>query len=248
MFINYNSIHSSECIGLGEVCTVAAALEAFNLRNAAYPFDWTISEYESICKVLQEDFKDFLHLDYLSVRSDFHGIINKYGLVFVHDFPPLEYTGALNIDAPITGGILHPNWMNALPEIEKKYLRRIERFRDVCKSNKKVYFIRHQGIRSQNDAITLRDILKRSYPNLDFTLVIIGNDDSFNESWNLPHIKNYYLKQTAVWNDVKSWQVIFEDLGLIANLKKINAQERMDYYCKKYNTPREGKKEMNLMH
>lgn len=26
-----------ECIGLGETCTVAAALQRFELRNAAYP-------------------------------------------------------------------------------------------------------------------------------------------------------------------------------------------------------------------
>ena len=238
-FLLCDPIHSAyECIGLGEVCTVAAALEAFNLRNAAYPFDWTISEFQSICTVLEEDFQDFLDPHYLSIRPDSHGVINKYGIVFVHDFPTVEYTGSLDIDAPLNEDILQSDWMNVLPEIEKKYRRRIDRFRDVCQSSKKVYFIRHQGIKSPEEACVLRNILKKNYPDLDFTLIIIGNDTTFAEPWNISNIKNYHLKQTIVWNDVKEWEIIFNDLGIIADdIKKTNLQEKMDHYYTKYSLP-----------
>jgi len=235
IFLFCGVIHSAyECIGLGETCTVAAALEVFNLRNAAYPFDWIISEYRSVCNILEEDFQDFLNPDYLSIHPNFHGVINKYGLVFVHDFPTVGYTGELNIDAPLNEDILHPDWINALPEIEKKYLRRIERFRHACMSNKKIFFIRHQGIKSVQEACVLRNILKKSYPNLDFILIIVGNDSSFAEPWDEPNIKNYYLKQTSVWNDVNEWATIFKDLGLVTEFKNMNLQEKMDYHYIKY--------------
>ena len=205
-----------ECIGLGEVCTVAAALQRFELRNAAYPFDWIISHYPSLISVLENDFQDFLDPEYLSVRDDNKGIINKYGLVFVHDFPTNHYVGDVETqDNPIAESVLHPDWIRFLPEVQRKYERRIQRLRDIVNSDKKVYFIRHGGIRSAQEACVLRDILKKLYPTLDFTLVIVGYDSSFAQPWGEHNIRNYYLSMAQAWNDVAEWERIFIDLNLI---------------------------------
>jgi hypothetical protein len=210
-----------ECISLGESCTVAAALEAFELRNAAYPFDWTISFYESLCNTLEQDFEDFLNPTYFSIRPDNRGIINKYGQIFVHDFPTYNYLGDFEKEEnPINGDVLHPDWIQFLPQVQEKYNRRIQRFRSICNSNKKIYFIRHMGIIDQDQACRLRNILKTAYPNLDFILVIIGNNSYFAEPWNEPNIRNYYLGNPAVWNDVAEWKKIFIDLGLISSIDK----------------------------
>lgn len=211
-----------ECIGLGETCTVSAALQMFGLRNAAYPFDWIISPYKSLCNVLEQDFHDFLDPYYLSIRADNHGIINKYELVFVHDFPTIYYSGDLENEDTVGENDLHPDWINFLPEIQKKYARRIQRLRDICMSDNKVYFIRHRGITSQHQACVLRNILKTAYPNLDFVLVVIGSDPSFSTQWEEHNIKNYYLHDTTVWNDVAQWKNIFIDLGLY-NSKELEA-------------------------
>jgi hypothetical protein len=225
-----------ECISLGEVCTTAAALEAFELRNAAYPFDWVISPYESLCGVLRQDFKDWLNPAYLSIRDDHHGIINKYGFAFVHDFPTINYVGDPQNELPLNGDVLNPNWIDFVSDVQQKYGRRIQRFRDVCASNKKIYFIRHGGIRSREEARILRNILKTAYTTLDFTLVIVGNDESFTKPWKEKNIKNYHLKKTAVWNDVAEWKKIFFDLGLAIPLTRTHLQEKMDYYYRKYAT------------
>ncbi len=225
---------SYECISLGEVCTTAAALEVFELRNAAYPFDWLISRYESFCNVLKQDFKDFLNPEYLTIRSDNRGIINKYGLVFLHDFPTIHYVGDPQTELPINENILNPNWINFLSDVQQKYDRRIQRFRDACLSDKKIYFIRHGGVKSRDEACVIRDILKTTYPNLDFTLVIVGNDESFAKPWKEENIKNYHLKKTAVWNDVAEWKKIFFDLGLPIPLNRTDLQEKMDYNYRKY--------------
>lgn len=208
--------NSYECIGLGETCTVAAALQMFQLRKAAYPLDWTICNYNALCSILQEDFKDFLNPNYLSIRADNHGIINKYGLVFVHDFPTIYYSGDVEKEDTVGENELRHDWINFLPEIQNKYERRIQRLRDVCISEKKIYFIRHGGIKDKQQACALRDILKKAYPYLDFILVIIGNDLSFEKPWEESHIKNYYLRNTTVWNDVAEWKNIFIDLGLLS--------------------------------
>jgi len=233
IFFFCGSIHSAyECIGLGETCTVAAALEVFNLRNAAYPFDWTISEYDSVCAALEDNFDKFLHPDFLSLRPDNHGVINKYGIVFVHDFPTTDYTGDLDIDAPLNEDILRQDWRDTLPEIQEKYARRIQRLRDVCSSNVKVYFIRHQGIQSREQACTLRNIIKKRYPKLDFTLVIVLSENESIEQWSEDNIKTYVVKQTAIWNDVAEWEIIFKDLGLIKEISKRELQEKMNRYQK----------------
>lgn len=227
-FFHCSPINSSyECISLGEVCTVGAALQAFELRNAAYPFDWIISQYKPLCTVLEQNFHDFLNADYLSVREDNHGVINKYGLVFVHDFPTFNYIGNLETEDIVNENVLHPNWLQFLPAIQKKYDRRIQRLHDVCNDNKKIYFIRHGGIQSQNQACALRDILKTAYPYLDFILVIVGNDPSFANQWGEHNIRNYYLGNQAVWNDVAEWQKIFTDLGLLSASNYKN--ERYNY-------------------
>jgi hypothetical protein len=219
-----------ECISLGEVCTTGAALQAFDLRNAAYPFDWNISFYESLCAILENDFKDFLNPEYLIVREDNLGIINKYGLVFVHDFPTTHQTHDIETTDIVGQGAVDPCWLDFLPDIEKKYERRIERFRETCSSDKQVYFIRHFGIHSLEEARHLRDLITKKYPQLDFILVIIGNDPSFGISWEEPGIKNYFLDMKEVWNDVAEWKRIFLDLNLISSSDDTTDVKKHSYH------------------
>lgn len=236
----FSADNSYECIGLGSNCTVASALEAFELRNAAYPFDWIVSRYESLCAVLEQDFYDFLNPDFLSVDADNYGIINKYGLGLMHDFPTVEFVGDFEqVEGPLGHGKLRQDWIKFVPEVEKKYARRIQRFRDVCSNNKKIFFIRYGGINSREEACILRNILKTAYPHLDFTLVTVGNDESFAEPWQEENIKNYHLKITTAWNDVAEWKKIFLDLGLVTPLNRANLQEKMNYYYQKYVTDSE---------
>jgi hypothetical protein len=220
-----------ECISLGENCTIAAALQEFGLRKAAYPFDWLISTYKSLHNVLEHDFENFLDPSCISVHSDNRAIINTYGLIFTHDFPIIFYPRDLGDANPASKDVVHPDWINTLPEVQKKYTRRIERLRDVCMSDKKIYFIRYGGI-SREEACVLRSLLKEKYTTLDFILVIIGRDPSFAKPWKEKNIKNYYLQTPSTWNDVAQWKKIFINLGLEIqqnknNLSRNNAPKRM---------------------
>jgi hypothetical protein len=227
MFL-YSQSHF-ECISLGEVCTTGAALQAFDLRNVAYPFDWVISPFLALYSVIFNDFKDYLNPEYFTIREDFRGIMNKYEIVFLHDFPTIEYVGNNILEEDIINThILSPDWLDSLPFIQEKYERRINRFREKCNSQDKIYFFRHVGINREN-AIELRNLIESTYSNLDFVLVIVGNNPAYAEPWREQKIRNYYLNDTDVWNDVREWQRIFNDLGILTDLK-----HSIDFIVKKY--------------
>lgn len=208
-----------ECIGLGQVCSTAAALQAFDLRNAAYPFDWTITPFLGLQATLAQEFRDYLNPSHFSIREDNHGIINKYGIVFVHDFPTVDYTGSdIQKEDGIGESVLAPDWLDALPLIQNKYERRINRFIEQCHSKNKIYFFRHFQI-TRIEAKKLRNTIESLYPKLDFVLVVVGNNQSYAKSWGERRIRNYYLNDTQVWNDVREWKRIFSDLGIIVDTK-----------------------------
>ena len=219
-------------ISLGAVCSTVAAFKAFDLRKEAYPFDWIISRFSPLKETLNDDFKDFLNLAFLGMRDDYRAIVNKHGLQFVHDFPTIEmeYTPAAIENADEIGEQkLAHNYLSFLPEVTRKYERRIARFREACTSNSKVYFFRHFGIDSKEEAQIICNIIKQQYPSLDFLLIIIGNNSSFDIPWNLPNIKNYFLNDSKVWNDVAEWQRIFSDLSLIQATKRSYKEKESIY-------------------
>ena len=220
-----------ECISLGEVCSTAAAFQAFNLRNAAYPFDWVISHFPALCWTISDDFKDYLNPVYFKVRGDNHGVINKYEVVFVHDFPTVDYTGNnIQKEDLITESVLSPDWIQALPLIQDKYKRRINRFIEKCNSKSKVYLVRHLEI-TRDEAIGLRSLIESKYPNLDFVLVVVGNNPAYANPWGDQKIKNYYLNDTQVWSDVKEWKRIFSDLGILSD-DRFPLDFRVEEYAK----------------
>jgi hypothetical protein len=223
-----------ECISLGEVCSTGAALQAFDLRNAAYPFDWVISPFSAIYSLISNDFKDYLNPEFFRIREDNRGVINKYGVVFVHDFPTINYIGNnIATEDIVNEYTLSPDWLSALPLIQEKYERRINRFIQKCSSDDTIYLFRHVGI-TRDQAIELRDLIELKYPNLDFVLVVVGNNPAYSEQWGDEKIRNYYLNDTEVWNDVREWKRIFNDLGILVDSNysiDINVRKYTENFC-----------------
>lgn len=142
IFVTANLKSEFEAIGLGSICSTAAALSTFELRNAAYPFDWTISNFPCLYSTIQENFQDFLNPSYFRLRGDNHGVINKNGIIFVHDFPTIHYQGNdIGGEDNISEALLSGRWLEALPAIQEKYTRRIQRFIATCNSQKRYIFL-----------------------------------------------------------------------------------------------------------
>lgn len=173
-------------VSLGSTCHVAIALRALGLRDAAYPFDWVITSHlQPITSIIDDDFQHFTDPDHFVLRKGVPAYINTfYSLGFPHDFKAEEQITS-SIDA-LT------DWMS----FKERYDRRVERFRSLRDYPGKVYFLRTMwgnlfeganGEFNENNSRTqlLRDTLKRYFPNLDFTLVIVSHPDL-----NIPPIEN----------------------------------------------------------
>jgi Putative papain-like cysteine peptidase (DUF1796) len=99
-------------ISLGFFCGVAKELKRFGLRKKSFPFDWLITDGETVIEFIANDFSGFLDEDSLVRDAERPDIIHntKYKTIFLHDFPVGETVA------------------EHLPANRKKYQRRIERF------------------------------------------------------------------------------------------------------------------------
>ena len=211
-------------ISLGIRCDSAIQLREYfsrhyNLRDAAYPFDWLISPFDGLYKCLEEDFKNFLRPDALSLYNHHPGIMgvqdNYYGFQFIHDFPPssIDHLQISELEEnPPFMGFISPNFLDYLATVQEKYARRIERFRHVLSGPHEIFFIRTTITKEQ--AISLHSLFRRKYPNLNFTLVAIDNTDEIRIPWGIPGIRNAYIVNTFVEGS-SEWEKLFRELGLI---------------------------------
>ena len=121
-------------ISLGYFCEVAGELEKYGFRSASYPFDWMISDFSGIIKCIEEEFKDFLNINYLSQsaieRSHYKN--EKYNFYFFHDFDKYK------------------SLEKQLPAIVAKYKRRSERFLKNIKSP--TLFVRYISDEIKNES------------------------------------------------------------------------------------------------
>ena len=105
-------------ISLGWFCSVAEELERLGLRSASYPFDWILSDWETVKAMTDGSFSGFLAPDKLDqdekTRNMYHHRERKC-LVYVHDIDPYEDYG------------------RQVEKARAKYERRLERLRkDIC--------------------------------------------------------------------------------------------------------------------
>jgi hypothetical protein len=179
-------------ISLGQNCRASELLILFNLKKHSYPFEWKITSFEALYDCLKDDFNDFANPNYFVPYFDQRSPVNKYGIVLAHDFPIV----VLGIDKDgKEKTAIDPNWMELLPEVQEKYQRRIDRFREACLSKKKVFFIRYGGI-VKEQAKQLTQLIAAKYPCLDFTLMCFTSE-SEKHPWNIPRVKNYKIKAVA---------------------------------------------------
>lgn len=168
-------------VSLGSVCEVAHALRACNLRKAAFPFDWiTTIDSEGFLEILRDNFKYFLDEKCFKVADKGPGQILQtfYRLEFLHE-------------GDFRGDLYAPT----MQKLQTKYQRRIDRFRKLSEYKGKVFFLRTCYLHSMTDhhryffcadnleitdkySLELYSILKRFFPQLDFSLIIINNDST----------------------------------------------------------------------
>ncbi len=132
-------------------------------------------------------------------KGSFRDILDKkYGTRWLHDFK------------------LEDNFLENYAEIETKYQRRIERFKDLIMSSQYPIFIRKKITKEQ--AIELRDVLFALRSGRPFLLVALDGTQEFASDWQLEFVANYYVRQPKPYSwkgDTQAWKEIFQALGLL---------------------------------
>lgn len=169
-------------ISLGWNCQPAGFMRTHKIRFFAAPFDWCITPYASLYKVIKNSFRKFLKkenlIPYAWNNSDINGILDQEsGIFYNHDFPDNTFDAIARYYQPVYD----------------KYKRRIDRLFKQLGSGKHVYFIRYLDI-TKAQACELCQLLKDQFPQTSFTLIAIGNRaDEFEQDWGVPHIKNFFV-------------------------------------------------------
>lgn len=216
--IEPEKIHSTEqmidddkplFVSLGCLCDVAGQIRSNHFREKAFPLDWILTlDYQGFFALLEDNFEFFLDERFLHLHSSGRVINSYYNIHFLHDWPDSN---------------LHDH----LYSIQKKYQRRIDRFNELASYKGKVYFIRAAFIIqipvysdsvitpecskiTYSDAETLRDILLKKFPDLDFKLVVINyEDESVPDIIGLENVIEFKVVKSQKEEDYKN---IFQQL------------------------------------
>ena len=197
-------------ITLGEACPVTGAVECVSLRGPSHPFESNITSFQALYDCLRHDFHDFTNPDFFTLYFDSKSLVNKYGITLAHDFPLVSIGFDALGEEKFT---LDPEWAKKLPQVQEKYDRRINRFRQHCTSKEKIYFLRYLGI-DKMQAKRLAALIHNLYPNLDFTLICVGHGIG-TDVWDIPRVKNFYINTDL--EGKLEWRRVFSNLGLISS-------------------------------
>ncbi len=146
-------------VPIGIDCGVAECLKKHNLRTIALPFDWIVT-YQGITNIIKNDFINFFpDLSKSVIIDDMPNVFNdNYGIKFIHDkFPDVD--------------------------VYDKYIRRINRFKEILKTTDDTVIFIKKGHAYHNhkeyplkddieDINELDELLKTKYPNLKYKIVL----------------------------------------------------------------------------
>ncbi|MED3965764.1 DUF1796 family putative cysteine peptidase [Niallia taxi] len=198
----YNAIFS-----LGENCIPALKLRKFNLREFAGPFDWVGSpNLPKVINLIRTHFSNFLIGDNLIVphyasNEDLLVVDNANHISFNHDFKTDVNT------------LTH---LPSLPQIQKKYEKRINHFNEALSNSQRLLFIRTEA--NIKDTLELENVLSQLVKN--HYCILIVNHTAVKEivevDWKIKNVCAIEMPNNDIWdgNDFL-WERIFQGIALM---------------------------------
>jgi hypothetical protein len=202
-------------VSLGPDCLPAGMIRHFGKRQAAFPFDWLLSlDNLGFLQVLTDDFKHFTNPECL-IQHPVNGlsIVHKdYHLDFCHDWHGSCWEN----------GELFNEY---LVKMNSQYEKRIGRFRKLQDYTGQVVFIRalcpsynyaylhpevcwgwDSSIDEKDYSLKLFEVLKTTFPKLDFKLLIIQKSKENNYFEFLGHCTIFYMVNIE---EHVNWELLF---------------------------------------
>ncbi|MBN1363684.1 MAG: hypothetical protein JW976_02655 [Syntrophaceae bacterium] len=159
-------------ISLGCNCELTLNIRAYFGIEYAYPFDWWITPFQALWKLLENRFHDLFNINNLEVSPDLLTVRDKYyNLLYHHDFKRTD-----------DDKIIADDIVQQLPLVKQKYEMLIGRFFNDPQ-NKKVLFIRNRDGNiphldhdttpmDENTFVQLYDLLEKLFPNSAISLLV----------------------------------------------------------------------------
>jgi len=148
---------------LGENCIPALKLRQFNLRKFAGPFDWVGSpKLPNVTNLISTNFSNFLNEQNLLVpqyasEEDLLVIDSAHHIAFNHDFK----TDVNTLQR-----------LSSLPQVQKKYENRINRFLETLDTAQRLLFIRTEA--DWIDTVLLEKALSQLVRH-DYSILIVNH-------------------------------------------------------------------------
>jgi hypothetical protein len=174
------------------------------LRDAAFPFDWLFTlNVDKLVLCLDEHFEHFLDESCFVRDGDQSHLTNVYyDFKFTHDWP-FHWATPVNDERHRV----------QLDYIKEKYSRRIARFNSLKNYKGKVFFMRsfEYATDYQHSPRKIQDALKRYFPDLNFTLVIVNRTNISIFQWGPVEgvVQHYRPDDLTAFG---AYDVIFNDL------------------------------------
>lgn len=174
-FLNpIEKIRTNTIISLGVDCLPRAMSTKFNFKRTkkqnelTYPFDLAWHDYETTCRLIQNDFDEYTNPLKLYVNSNGHIAHRDYTIVFNHESDSAEKLLEFARDDFF--------------KFRERYDRRVNDFKNVMSTTTEhVVFLLHY----KKYPVELVDTIKERYPQLQFTILTI----------NCPYVHESYLDQ-----------------------------------------------------
>lgn len=192
-------------ISLGGNCSITYQLYKYNLREEAYPFDWSKLTINQLINVLKNNFDLYSETLLLKYKSNNHYLFNKdFEKTDIHQ--SIILTNSYNIE------FSHEiNKIENLINFKDSLNRRIVRFQNLSRStstsqiDEKIIFIRIElspiKISYENNIKILLELLNKYSSNYELRLIInsdiqftfpdnikIYRFNKFSEDWQMNHI------------------------------------------------------------
>lgn len=203
------------CISLGWFCGTASAMQMLGLRCFSGPFDWYFSDFDSVLKVIENDFGDFMSPKNLQVIDDNPKVFydKKYGFRCNHD--------------------ISCNFEIEYPSIYEKYNRRAIRFMQEVKqptcflravrSNREIAYI------NQNKDY-IYSVIKKGNPNNEIIFLLLNDMDELSDDfiWFRLGIERYIGKEYEMFTMFSGSEKLLKYCGSNI-LSEIQIEENKKY-------------------
>ncbi|WP_276120387.1 DUF1796 family putative cysteine peptidase [Pararhizobium qamdonense] len=162
---------------LGSNCEPAHQLRRNGIWHNRGPFDWMVTPFSSILKVIQDDGRA-LGNSFTSAYNGTKAASQEYGCVYFHEFPPTEDGRGFIFNAEIERAC------------KSKMQHKWSTLKTACEAPGKVLFIRFRSVTDVpgdeiaagkkfgfRDLNALCDVIATRFPALEFDLLYIHGDN-----------------------------------------------------------------------